>query len=119
MKWLNVKNNCSYFSARSELFDKADSSRGGKISIKEYVDMCETYGVELRDEDIREVLEIADEHGEVIQIYHSWFINGDTFQVRKNDFILHIKNANLSKHFECADPESELHWNNLAVTAFK
>ena len=59
------KNNCS---ALSELFDKADSSRDGKISIKEYVDMCETYGVELRDEDIREVLEIADEHGEVIQI---------------------------------------------------
>ena len=28
--------------------------------------MCETYGVELRDEDIREVLEIADEDGEVI-----------------------------------------------------
>ena len=52
-------------SALSELFDKADSSRDGKISIKEYVDMCETYGVELRDEDIREVLEIADEHGEV------------------------------------------------------
>ena len=47
------------------------------------------------------------------------FYDGVTFQVRKNDFILHIKNANLSKHFECADPESELHWNNLAVTAFK
>ena len=30
--------------------------------------MCETYGVELRDEDIREVLEIADEHGEVIEL---------------------------------------------------
>ena len=52
-------------SALSELFDKADSSRDGKISIKEYIDMCETYGVELRDEDIREVLEIADEDGEV------------------------------------------------------
>ena len=43
----------------------------------------------------------------------------NNFQVRKNDFIVHIKNANLSKHFESADPESELHWNNLAVTAFK
>eukprot|EP00090_Calanus_glacialis_P042725 TRINITY_DN75741_c0_g1_i1.p1 TRINITY_DN75741_c0_g1~~TRINITY_DN75741_c0_g1_i1.p1 ORF type:complete len:200 (-),score=57.09 TRINITY_DN75741_c0_g1_i1:71-670(-) len=98
----NIRNRRQH-KALCELFDKADSSRDGKISIKEYVDMCETYGVELRDEDIREVLEIADEHGEV----------------RKNDFILHIKNANLSKHFECADPESELHWNNLAVTAFK
>ena len=35
--------------------------------------MCETYGVELRDEDIREVLEIADEHGEVIGLCVSIF----------------------------------------------
>ena len=55
----------SWTSALSELFDKADSSRDGTISIKEYVDMCETYGVELNEEDIREVLEIADENGEV------------------------------------------------------
>merc|ERR1711915_382957 len=89
--------------ALSELFDKADSSRDGKISMKEYVDMCETYGVALTEEDIKEVLETADEFGEV----------------RKNDFIFHIKNANLSIHFESADPESELHWNNVAITAFK
>ena len=54
------------FAALSELFDKADSSRDGKISMKEYVDMCETYGVALTEEDIKEVLEIADEFGEVI-----------------------------------------------------
>ena len=54
------------FVALSELFDKADSSRDGKISMKEYVDMCETYGVALTEEDIKEVLEIADEFGEVI-----------------------------------------------------
>ena len=81
--------------------------------------MCETYGVELRDEDIREVLEIADEKGEVLTSIDDFRKPIDIIQVRKNDFILHIKNANLSKHFECADPESELHWNNLAVTAFK
>ena len=58
------------YTALSELFDKADSSRDGKISIKEYVDMCETYGVEITDDDIKEVLEIADEDGEVTYSFY-------------------------------------------------
>ena len=40
-------------------------------------------------------------------------------QVRKNDFILHIKNTGMFGLFEKTDPESDLHWQNMAITAFK
>ena len=41
------------------------------------------------------------------------------FQVRKNDFICHIKNTGMFGLFEKTDPESDTHWQHLAVTAFK
>ena len=41
-------------------------------------------------------------------------------QVRKNDFISHIKKTpGMFGLLEKTDPESETHWQNLAITAFK
>ena len=39
--------------------------------------------------------------------------------MRKNDFILHIKNTGMFGLFDKTDPESETHWQNVAITAFK
>ena len=41
------------------------------------------------------------------------------FKVRKNDFICHIKNTGMFGLFDKTDPESETHWQNVAITAFK
>ena len=84
------------------------------------------YGIELTEDHLRDVRAISDENGEVnaspspdadshltrIQILV-------TFQVRKNDFILHIKNTGMFGLFDKTDPESETHWQNVAITAFK
>lgn len=52
-------------SALCELFEKADATGDGTISIDEYVLMCETYGIELTDEHLDEFRAIADADGEV------------------------------------------------------
>ena len=44
----------------------------------------------------------------------------NSYQVRKNDFISHIKNTpGMFGLLEKTDPESDTHWQNLAITAFK
>ena len=53
------------FLALCEVFDKADVTRDGTISIPEYVSLCQEYGIELTDEDIHAVENLADEDGEV------------------------------------------------------
>ena len=53
------------FSALCELFEKADATGDGTISIEEYILMCDTYGIELTDEHVEEFRKIADSDGEV------------------------------------------------------
>merc|ERR1711988_1106268 len=65
--------------------------------------ICDEYGIELTEDHLRDVRAISDENGEV----------------RKNDFILHIKNTGMFGLFDKTDPESETHWQNVAITAFK
>ena len=48
-----------------EVFDKADITRDGTISIAEYMALCEEYGVRLTENDIEAVKNIADDDGEV------------------------------------------------------
>ena len=52
-------------SALCELFEKADATGDGTISIEEYILMCDTYGIELTEEHIDEFRKIADSDGEV------------------------------------------------------
>ena len=47
------------------MFNKADITRDGTISIAEYMALCEEFGVRLNDNDIEAVKNIADEDGEV------------------------------------------------------
>ena len=47
------------------MFDKADITRDGTISIAEYMALCEEYGVRLTGNDIDAVKNIADDDGEV------------------------------------------------------
>lgn len=91
------------FAALCAVFDQADITRDGTISIAEYMALCEEYGVALDDEDIQEIKDLADQDGEI----------------HKVDFILHIKNSRLLKHFETVDPYSRIHWKKKADLAFR
>jgi Ca2+-binding EF-hand superfamily protein len=62
---LIINSNRVNISALCELFEKADATGDGTISIEEYVLMCETYGIELTEEHIEEFRAIADSEGEV------------------------------------------------------
>ena len=102
------------------MFDKADITRDGTISIAEYMALCEEYGVELTEEDIVAVKEIADDDGEVFLLdYEIIILTSFDIQVHKSDFIAHIKNMNMLKDFEMVDPESEFHWKKKADLAFR
>ena len=91
------------FAALCAVFDQADITRDGTISIAEYMALCEEYGVALDDEDIQEIKDLADQDGEI----------------HKVNFILHIKNSRLLKHFETVDPYSRIHWKKKADLAFR
>ena len=83
-----------------EIFDKADTSGDGTISIAEYLAICEEFGKEVDDEDLEMIKELCDADGEV----------------HKNDFIMHLKRH--SKAFENADPDSDLYWTTKVNLAF-
>ena len=40
-------------------------------------------------------------------------------QIRKNDFIKHIKQSNLMTEFKQTDPGSDLHWQKIICLAFR
>ena len=108
------------FSALCELFDKADTGGDGTISLEEYMVMCDEYGIELTEEHLKEVRSISNDNGEVkitmeSRVWSTWLF----WQVRKNDFICHIKNTGMFGLFDKTDPESDTHWQNIAITAFK
>ena len=66
--WLNLhKTRILYFAALCELFDKTDTGGDGTISLKEYMAMCDEYGIELTDEHIQDVKSISNDNGEVLK----------------------------------------------------
>ena len=92
-----------FFPAITEIFDKADISNDGKISISEYLLLCDNYGIEVSDDDIANVEAMADSTG----------------VVSKNDFIAYVKNSNMFSQFENVDTGSDVHWNQKVEKAWK
>ena len=66
--------------ALTEIFDKADTSNTGKLTIPEYLDMCKKYNIEVSDEDMTKIEHLAENNG------------GD---LSKNDFILFVRQTNM------------------------
>ena len=57
---------CSFFiSVLCDLFDQADNSRNGKVSLDEFMAMCVEHGVQLSEDGKEELKPIFDQHGEV------------------------------------------------------
>ena len=53
------------FSALSELFEKADVTKDGSITVHELHALCEEHGAKLTDSDLQHFYKRADENGEV------------------------------------------------------
>ena len=111
----------SFIAAFDNVFEKFDLSGDGTISIEEYKTLCEEYGVNLTQEDIAAVRRITDDGGEVRENVGSLssFLRSFIHQIHKDAFIRHLKQCNLLKDFQVADPESESYWKNRADLAFK
>ena len=54
-----------FISVLCELFDKADTSGDGKVSLEEFVTMCDQYGVKLMEEEVEEFTTLSNKSGEV------------------------------------------------------
>ena len=54
-----------HFAALSELFDRADVTKDGSISIAEYIAICDEHGIDIDETDRELFLSYADETGEV------------------------------------------------------
>ena len=99
------------------MFDKADVSGDGKVSLDEFMAMCDEFGVQLSEKGKEELKIVFREEVYIFGIPTE--IKLWNLQLSKSDFILHLKKNNLARHFEVPDPESDEKWNNVAITAFK
>jgi hypothetical protein len=90
MLWKNTKNSGLRRFRRNRLHSAART----KISISEYLLLCNNYGIEVTDED------------------HAHFESvGDSGLVAKSDFILYMKSDHLFSQFENVDTGNDVHWN--------
>ena len=71
--------NCN-FSALTEIFDKADISNTGKLTISEYLELCRNYNIEVNDDDLQAIENLAENNGG---------------ELSKNDFILFVRQTNM------------------------
>ena len=91
-------------SALSEIFEKADTSNTGVLSVPEYLELCRNYNIEVSQDDLEAIENIAENNG-----------GG----VSKNDFILFIRQSNMYAQFDTVDPESDQHWIDKTQQAWK
>jgi len=89
--------------ALSELFEKADVTRDGSITVHEFLALCEEHGAHIGEEELEAFNKRADNKGEIT----------------KEDFIGLIKNSNLAKEFEDVDKQSDFYWKKKADLAFR
>ena len=106
----------------TDLFDKADVSGDGAVTLEEFMDVAKHFGIKLTEEELNGFVNIA-KKGKVSESSAEIFILTPLYlhpaKVYKADFIQHLKVSSLSKQFANVNPESDEKWNNLANTAFK
>ena len=90
--------------ALSEIFDKADIDKSGKLNVSEYLELCRNYNIEVTDEDMRIIEDLAENNGGGLS---------------KNDFVLFVRQTNRVDQFDTVDPESDQHWNEKIKQAWK
>lgn len=77
--------------ALSDIFDKADTDRTGKLSVPEYLELCKSYNIDVSEEDLESIEALAENNG-----------GG----VSKNDFIIFVRKSNMSSQFDTVDTVS-------------
>ncbi len=92
------------FLALNEIFDKADISNTGSLTVPEYLELCRNYNIEVTEDDLETIETLAESN------------DGG---VSKNDFILFVRQTNMYSAFDTLDPESDQHWNEKIEHAWK
>lgn len=90
--------------ALTDIFDKADIDKSGKLNVSEYLELCRNYNIEVTDEDLRSIELLAENNGGGLS---------------KTDFILFVRQTNRVDQFDTVDPESDHHWNEKIKQAWK
>ena len=90
------------FAALEEIFDSADVTKDGKISLAEYIGLCDNYGIEVSDEDLKHFESMEDKDG----------------LVSKSDFMIYVKKSHMFTQFETVDTTSDVHWNTMVEKAW-
>ena len=100
----NISKNHFCLSALSEIFERADTSNTGVLSIPEYLELCKNYNIEVSQDDLAAIENIAENNGDGLS---------------KSDFILFIRQSNMYAQFDTVDPESDQHWIDKSDKSWK
>lgn len=92
------------FVALNDIFDKADISNTGSLTVPEYLELCRSYNIEVTEDDLDTIENLAESNDGGLS---------------KNDFITFVRQTNMYSHFDTLDPESDQHWNEKIEHAWK
>ena len=98
------KVNVIWISALTDIFEKADTSNNGKLTIEEYLELCRNYNIEVTEDDLETIESLAENNGGGLS---------------KNDFILFVRQTNMYSQFDTVDEESDQYWNEKIEQAWK
>ena len=98
------KVNVIWISALTDIFEKADTSNNGKLTIEEYLELCRNYNIEVTEDDLETIESLAENNGGGLS---------------KNDFILFVRQTNMYSQFDTVDEESDQYWNEKIEQARK
>ena len=62
-----------------DLFNKADVSKTGCISLKDYINICEDHGMHLDEEDLELITALVNDYGKVKELVSSPILISDSF----------------------------------------
>ena len=99
-----IKCTIKIFVALNDIFDKADISNTGSLTVPEYLELCRSYNIEVTEDDLETIENLAESNDGGLS---------------KNDFITFVRQTNMYSHFDTLDPESDQHWNEKIEHAWK
>ncbi len=101
---VNINVQIKLFVALNDIFDKADISNTGSLTVPEYLELCRSYNIEVTEDDLDTIENLAESNDGGLS---------------KNDFITFVRQTNMYSHFDTLDPESDQHWNEKIEHAWK
>jgi len=90
------------YDALVDIFQEADTSNDGKISVEEYMAILDLYRIEISDDEILEVAQMADSNGEI----------------GRDEFLRYIQKSDMYRQFDAHDVTTDKYWKKKIDLAF-